>query len=40
MIQKVVNEIKTQLKANAQTLTQDQKERMLKILNSSNPNIF
>lgn len=38
MIQKVVNEIKTQLKANAQTLTQDQKERMLKILNSSNPN--
>jgi len=38
MIQKIANEIKSKLKENARILTQDQKERMLKILNSSNPN--
>lgn len=38
MIQKIVLDIKSKLKENARTLTQDQKERMLKILNSSNPN--
>jgi len=38
MIQKITNEIKSKLKENVRTLTQDQKERMLKIFNSSNPN--
>ncbi len=38
MIQKIVQDIKSKLKKNTQTLTQDQKERMLRVLNSSNPN--
>jgi len=35
----VINDIKTQLKKNAPNLTQEQRARMCKILNSKNPNL-
>ncbi len=38
MVAKIVDEIKIQLKNSAPSLTEAQKERMYKILNSSNPN--
>jgi len=40
MIEKLINEIKIYLKDNAPNLTEEQKSRMYKILNSSNPNFL
>ena len=40
MIDRIIKEIKTYLKSNAPRLTKDQKFRMYKILNSSNPNFI
>ncbi len=40
MIEKVVNKIKSQLKENAPDITDEQRARMYKILNSDNPNFF
>ena len=40
MINRIINEIKAYLKDNASRLTEEQKTRMYKILNSSNPNFI
>lgn len=40
MIEKIANEIRIYLKDNAPRLTEDQKSRMYKILNSDNPNFI
>lgn len=40
MIEKLINEIKIYLKDNAPNLTEEQRSRMYKILNSSNPNFL
>ena len=40
MINRIINEIKAYLKDNASRLTEEQKTRMYKILNSNNPNFI